>query len=40
MFRMPPPLTEAVFPLIVLFVLFTRGGLVGLIGKLSGRRHD
>ncbi|MFN3670737.1 MAG: branched-chain amino acid ABC transporter permease [Bosea sp. (in: a-proteobacteria)] len=25
-------------PMIVLFVLFTRGGLVGLIGKLGGRR--
>jgi branched-chain amino acid transport system permease protein len=32
---------KAIFgPMIVLFVLFTRGGLVGLIGKLSGRRHD
>jgi branched-chain amino acid transport system permease protein len=32
---------KAIFgPLIVLFVLFTRGGLVGLIGKLGGRRHD
>lgn len=30
---------KAIFgPLIVLFVLFTRGGIVGLIGKLGGRR--
>jgi branched-chain amino acid transport system permease protein len=27
-------------PLIVLFVLFTRGGIVGIMGKLGGRRHD
>jgi branched-chain amino acid transport system permease protein len=27
-------------PLIVLFVLFTRGGIVGIIGKFGGRRHD
>lgn len=27
-------------PMIVLFVLFTRGGLVGLLGKLGGRRDD
>lgn len=31
---------KAIFgPLIVLFVLFTRGGIVGLIGKLGGKRH-
>lgn len=32
---------KAIFgPLIVLFVLFTRGGITGLIGKLGGRRDD
>jgi branched-chain amino acid transport system permease protein len=32
---------KAIFgPLIVLFVLFTRGGIVGILGKLRGGRGD